>query len=96
MWLLNAFTWVTLIFLAVELHGFLERRRALPKGERRTVERVVRSLLPQEKAEFLQPMDDEEYQEHLDEESGRAPLVQSLIDKLPWNSKHPKSPSSDS
>jgi hypothetical protein len=99
MWLLNAFTWVALIFLAVELHGYLERRRAIPKEERRTLRQVTRFLLPQlpqEKAEFLRPMDDEEYQEHLDEESGRSALVQTLIDKLPWNQQPPKSPSSDS
>lgn len=96
MWLLEPFLWVLFGFLAVECHFWLERRRALPPEERKTLDQVVRSVLPQEKGEYMLPMNDEEYEKHLDDLSGRGGLMEAVKAKMPWRSKHQNSPSSDS
>lgn len=96
MWFLSGLGWIILGFILVELSGWLERRRAIPKEDRKNIRQAIRSVLPQEKAEYLPPMTEEEYEAHMDAESEHGELVKGVLSKLPWNSKPPNSPSSDS
>lgn len=85
------------IFTALELHDYRKRRREQPQTTP-SVEQIVRSILPQEKAEYMLPMDDGEYERHMEAQSSQGELNDSL--ESPWqsndNSPPQKSPSSDS
>jgi len=94
----NALAVFLAIFCSLELHAYLERRRVNPEEPtlKQRAEEALRSILPQEKAEYMPPMNEEEYENHLLDLSGRNDLLTKLDAKLPWNSEHPKSPPSDS
>lgn len=82
------------IFLALEAHDWRRRRREKPE-ETKSVAEIVRAILPQEKAEFMLPMNEEEFNDHMESQSSRGELLANL--PRPWRkSPHPKSPSSDS
>lgn len=100
MWLsalLNALFTGIAVFVALELHKkVVEIRRAyggrLPLSE---LTKPYSTLIEDQKPEFMLPMTDEEYEEHMLNESGRGELLKSVLSKLPWKSKEPTSRSSD-
>lgn len=81
------------IFAALEAHSWRNRRREKPE-ETKSLGEMVRSVLPQEKAEFLLPMTPEEYDAHMEAKTSRGELMAKLT--KPWKSPSPKSPSSGS
>jgi len=86
------------ITLSLEIHAYFQRRRTNPNEPslKMTLRNQARKLLPQEKAEYFAPMTAEEYENHMEELSGRNDLLRKLDKFMPWNSQPPKSPPSDS
>lgn len=83
------------VFLGLRLNAKVSDARE--KGETLLPPAIAHALTPQaQKAEFLPPMNEEEYEDYMDETSGHGELAQSVLAKMPWNSGRQKSPSSDS
>ena len=83
------------VFLAMELHTKVAKVREV-YGGRLPLKEIIKpysNLL--EKTEMLQPMDDEEYEEHMSNENDGG-LKKSILSKMPWISKGNNSQSSDS
>lgn len=89
--LLNAFAVGVGVFLSLELHRKIEKKREENGG-----------VLPlpwnplEEKAEYLPPMDEEEYTKYMADSSSRGRLLTKILTKAPWTSKRTDSQSSDS
>lgn len=86
------------VFLALELHYKVKQVREV-SGGKVTFEGMTKpmaDLISDQKTEFLPPMDDEEYEKHMFEQSGRGELVRTVLSRLPWISKVKNSQSSDS
>lgn len=82
------------IFMALEAHDWRKRRRKENPSSAKSVVEMVRSVLPQEKAEYMLPMNDAEFEDHQESLTERGDLLAEL--HSPWTSPSPKSPSSDS
>jgi len=89
--LLNFFATFLAVYLALQLHRTVEVKRE--KGE--PIFPVFSSPL-EEKAEFLPPMDEEEYDAYEKAQSERGGLLRKVLAKAPWASNPQKSQSSDS
>jgi len=87
--ILNALLTGIAVFISMRLNRVVEKR--IEEGRPLSPWSPVR-----EKAEFLPPMNDEEYDTYMDENSGHGELTKSVLAKMPWNLNRPKSPSSDS
>lgn len=86
------------VFIALEIHGRADRVRSVTGGGL-TLKKMAQAwngLVESEKTEFLPPMNDEEYEKHMMDESGRGELIAKVLGKLPWTSKDKNSQSSDS
>lgn len=90
--MLNALFIGVAIFCALEAHDWLRRRREHPE-DTKSVGDMIRTMIPQEKAEYMLPMDWGEYEDHMRSETSHGELMKEL-DKQ-WTSDHHKSPSSD-
>jgi hypothetical protein len=79
------------VFIALRLNKTIEAK--IERGE--PILPPFRALL-QEKAEFLPPMTDEEYDAYEQKESEHGQLFKKIIAKAPWTSDRLKYPSLDS
>ena len=98
MWfsLLDALFTGLAVFIALELHTKVAKVREI-YGGRLPLKEIVKpysNLL--EKTEMLPPMDYEEYEQHMLDQSDRGELLKKVLGKLPWTSKGKNSQSSDS
>lgn len=79
--------------LALEVHDWRKRRRVNPEETPSAIEVIATPFKKLEKAEFMPPMNDEEYEDWIASQSSRGELMAKL--KRPWKSDRPPSPSSD-
>lgn len=86
------------VFLALELHYKIVKIREINNGKVAVKELVkpLTKLLEDQKTEFLPPMNDEEYEQHMLDESGRGELLKRVLNPFKWKSKGKNSQSSDS
>lgn len=95
--LVNALFSGLFLFLALELHYKVVKVRESNGGRvpLRDLARPIADLTEDQKAQFVDAFDEEEYEDHLNG-GGRSQLLAKLKDLAPWNSKGNKSQSSDS
>ena len=101
MWLsavLQAFLTGIAVFISLELHAKVTEVRRVNGGKLsvKMMTESFSSLMEDQKAEFLPPMTDEEYEEHMTDASGRGELIKKVLSNLSWKSKEKNSQSSDS
>lgn len=84
------------VFLALELHGKISKVRDV-YGGKLPLKEVFKPLISLiEKTEFLPPMNDEEYEQYMFDQSDKGALVKKVLAKTSWISEEKKSQSSDS
>lgn len=86
------------VFLSLQLHWKVSQVRDVNGGKLviKDMVKPVTQLLADTKTEMLPPMDDEEYERHMEETSERGQLLQAVKAKFAWKSKDNNSQSSDS
>lgn len=89
------------VFSALELHRKLAtaRKTKSVRDSEGIIKKITDKLVAvadDQKAEYLPPMNDVEYEQHLLDENGRGGLLRAVLNKVPWTSKGRNSRSSDS